>query len=131
MIFFFILFTAPVSFSIKPKEDPIPTTFKPALPLEHSSDEETSLDCNEKIDSNACNAPKDFQLPSTIENATPNQIQTTEDSVNHSTTDIDQSDSFIRDTILEQQNLNDKKLVKRGIFMIHFIVFFFKSIVFN
>lgn len=34
--------------------------------------------------------------------------------------DVEQSDSFIRDTILEQQNLNEKKLAKRGSFSLLF-----------
>lgn len=37
-----------------------------------------------------------------------------DNSSNQSLVDVEQSDSFIRDTILEQQNLNEKKLVKRG-----------------
>lgn len=41
-------------------------------------------------------------------------MQTVDDKANYLSTEIDQSDSFIRDAILEQQNLNDKKLIKRG-----------------
>lgn len=35
-------------------------------------------------------------------------------SLNASTGEVDQADSFIRDTILEQQNLQEKKEAKRG-----------------
>lgn len=37
---FHLLISAPVSFSIKPKEISTPTVLKPVIALEHSSDEE-------------------------------------------------------------------------------------------
>lgn len=64
--------------------------------LQHSSDEES-----QQTQSNS-NAP-----PQVL------NVQNGED-CNHSSTDIDQSDSFLRDTMLEQQNLNEKKQAKRG-----------------
>lgn len=94
----FLFSLDPVSFSIKSKEDTTPTSLKPALPIEHSSDEE-----NVSNEQDSSTTPTIFPQPSS--NNT---------SLNHSITDVDQSDSFLRDAMLEQQNLHEKKLVKRG-----------------
>lgn len=42
------------------------------------------------------------------------QPPSNDNTLNQPIVEVDQTDSFIRDTILEQQNLNEKKLVKRG-----------------
>lgn len=92
-----------MSFSIKSKEETPSTSLKPALPIEHSSDEEPELESNNKSEQNTQNTPQFALLPSKSDKS-PNQP----------IVDVEQSDSFIRDTILEQQNLNEKRLVKRG-----------------
>lgn len=113
------MFLAPVSFSIKPKDDTTPATLKPALPLEHSSDEETQPNSNKADQSSHANS-KDLPLPPNFQQANLCLYSSIppgngEDCANHSSNDLEQSDSFIRDAILEQQNLNEKRLVKRGI----------------
>lgn len=70
--------------------------------MENSSDEETEP-VSHKIDLSAHVSLKDSS----------NSV-TTDVKVFNTSNDFDQSDSFIRDAMLEQQNLNDKKLVKRG-----------------
>lgn len=89
--------------------------------MEHSSDEEMqqTKPNNNKTAQNACAASKDLPLPP---NCQQNNVQlhvstpkTNEGSaVTQSSAEVDQSDSFIRDTILEQQNLDERKQVKRG-----------------
>lgn len=96
----------PVSFSIKTKDDTPSTSLKPALPIEHSSDEEIEMESNTPNEQDLVIAPKIPLHPPSNDN-----------SLNQSIVDVEQSDSFIRDTILEQQNLNEKKLVKRGIYL--------------
>lgn len=75
------------------------------------------LDCNKKNDQNSDVVPKELPVssnlrPFSLPNS--NSMQTVDEKANNSSTEIDHSDSFIRDAILEQQNLNDKKLIKRG-----------------
>lgn len=40
-----------------------------------------------------------------------------DEAITQSSNDVDQSDSFIRDTMLEQQNIDEKKQAKRGNFL--------------
>lgn len=93
-----------MSFSIKSKEDTASTSLKPALPIDHSSDEEIELESNNKIEQSSLTTPVAVALHPSINDKSSNEVSL----------DVEQSDSFIRDTILEQQNLNEKKLVKRG-----------------
>lgn len=120
---FFLL--AVVSFSIKSKDDTTPTTLKAALPMEHSSDEEVqqTKPINNKTAQNACSSSKDPLLPPNLQQSNLQQqapsivaTQKTNDgcAITPLSVDIDQSDSFIRDTILEQQNLDERKQVKRA-----------------
>lgn len=119
----------PVSFSIKTKEEPPPPLVaKPALPVEASSDEEESAQKKKSLTAlQSYVAGTDLPLPVNFQQAN-FQLQATgtpslmtasangEHSLNSST--VDQSDSFIRDTILEQQNLKEKKQAKRGEYFI-------------
>lgn len=79
------------------------TSLKPALPIEHSSDEEVESESNNRIEQSSLVTSKSTLLSSNKES-----------SLNQSSHEVEQSESFIRDTILEQQNLDEKKLVKRG-----------------
>ncbi|XP_055305495.1 protein suppressor of white apricot [Sitodiplosis mosellana] len=90
---------APVSFSIKSREESTTTTLKPTINLEHSSDEESETQPSQ---SNSNSSP---HLPN-------KNIQHGDDCVHYSTVDVEQSDSFLRDTMLEQQNLDEKKRAK-------------------
>lgn len=109
-----------MSFSIKPKDDVITTLpIKPALPLEQSSDEEESGEQSQPKDTH--NAPPPNITPSTHESSTHSNGDSFLKSVpivgslnSSCTTDVEQSDSFIRDSILEQQQLADKKEAIRG-----------------
>lgn len=98
---FFLL--DPVSFSIKPKDDTPSTSLKPALPIEHSSDEEIEVESNNKVEQSSLTTPTTTPI-----------VPKNDNSLHQSPIDVEQSDSFIRDTMLEQQNLNEKRLVKRG-----------------
>lgn len=114
----------PVSFSIKTKEEPPPPLVaKPALPVEASSDEDESAEKKKPPTPQSYVAGTDLPLPVNFQQAnfqlqatgTPSLITPSangEHSLNSST--VDQSDSFIRDTILEHQNLEEKKQAKRG-----------------
>lgn len=117
--------SAPVSFSIKPKEEPTSTvTLKPALPLEASSDEEEQNDQRKVPKTQQQYATgKDLPLPANFQQANlqlqtsttfSSKAQSNGSSLNTSVNEVDQSDSFIRDTILDQQNLEEKKQAKRG-----------------
>lgn len=126
------MFIAPVSFTIKPKEEPTSNIHsKPALPLEHSSDEEENPkdESNEKKTGKPHQYPlaEDLPLPPDFHQQNNLYLQTSTAcspiiisprkvncSLNSSTGEVDQTDSFIRDTILEQQNLQEKKEAKRG-----------------
>lgn len=126
-----MLSIAPVSFTIKPKEEPTSNVhLKPALPLEHSSDE----DGNPRDESNKTKTAKphqyslaeDLPLPPDFHQQNNLYLQTSTTCspiispkkvncpLNSSTGEVDQTESFIRDTILEQQNLQEKKEAKRG-----------------
>lgn len=120
--------TAAVSFSIKSKEDAAPTSLKPVLPLEQSSDEEP--DEAEKNANNDFSLNLHEQQKTVMQQSTPFSMlksKVLDDSTNHSPTDIEQSDSFIRDAMLEQQNRDEKRQIKRGTifscFAIHFMEF--------
>lgn len=93
--------------------------------MEHSSDEEMqqTKPINNKTAQNACSSSKDplpppnLQQPN-LQQQAPNIVaaQKTDDgcAITPLPVDVDQSDSFIRDTILEQQNLDERKQVKRA-----------------
>lgn len=106
-IYHYYIFLDPVSFSIKSKEDTASASLKPALPVEHSSDEELGPESTNKNEHNSIITTKLPLLPPSNDN-----------SFNQPLVDVEQSDSFIRDTILEPQNLSEKKLVKRGNYLI-------------
>lgn len=99
---------------------------KPALPLAHSSDEEDG-----QTDDQAKNQPTpqpqhqyasavDLPLPPNFQKANlylqasasfpPKPVQNANDSLN----EVEQSDSFIRDSMLERELLEEKKMAKRG-----------------
>lgn len=93
------------------------------MPLEHSSDE----DEHPKDGSNEKKMVEDLPLPPDFHQQNNLYLQTSAAcspiiispkkfncSLNSSTREVDQTDSFIRDTILEQQNLHEKKEAKRG-----------------
>lgn len=128
--------TGPVSFTIKPKEDSTTiVALKPVLPLEHSSDEDddqkTKNGENKTSNHNQYSLTQDLPLPpdfqqhnnlflqSATTGSSPSSMQKKKSntSLNASTGEVEQSDSFIRDTILDQPNLEQKKLTKRGIKM--------------
>lgn len=115
----------PVSFSIKSKDESASSLpAKTVLPLEPSSDE----------DDQTCPEPKpnipNLSLASILPIRPPSSTSSTHDSgkngqvpsqaglknkENSFTSDMDQSDSFIRDTILEQEStINEKKEAKRA-----------------
>lgn len=86
---------------------------KPALSLEQSSDEEmqqTENNTDKTIQNIVCTSQQTNQ----IQSKPPNN---NDDSHNQSA-DVEQSESFIRDTILEQQNRDEKRQIKRGILTI-------------
>lgn len=118
---------APVSFSIKPKEEPAaPIIVKPVLPGANSDEEDDSLAKKRKATAQLYVADTDLPLPANFQQAnfklqatatpsltasSPNASVNGNVSLNAS---VDQSDSFIRDAILEHQNLAEKKEAKRG-----------------
>lgn len=95
-----------MSFSIKSKECAAPTTLKPAaIPLEVSSDEESQqTQNNSQISMNN----------ETVQTTLPPQVPKPDDCNDHTPNEIEMSDSFIRDVILEQQNQDERKQAKRG-----------------
>lgn len=109
-------FPVPVSFSIKPKDEP-PNSLpvKAALPLEPSSDEE------EQERSGTKSTIPNLSLASILPLRLPTMLASTNDASrngqSHSTksrnnslaSDVEQSESFIRDTMLEQDGANDEK----------------------
>lgn len=100
------------------------------MPLEHSSDDEENHkdESNEKKTSKPHQYPlaEDLPLPLDFHQRNNLYLQTSTAcspiispkkvncSLNSSTGEVDQTDSFIRDTMLEQQNLQEKKEAKRG-----------------
>lgn len=106
----------PVSFSIKPKDEP-PNSLpvKAALPLEPSSDEEEQerSDTKSTIPNLSLASILPLRPPTTLagtNDANRNgQSHSTKTRKNSLAADVEQSDSFIRDTMLEQDNANDEK----------------------
>lgn len=117
---------APVSFSIKPKDESTPTTFKSVLHMEQSSDEETpkTESGNDKSAPNSDPTSKDLPLPPNFQQcnlsqSTANPVPKSkkdDESMNPLVNDVEQTDSFIRDTMLEQQNIDEKRQAKLGSF---------------
>lgn len=117
----------PVSFSIKPKDEP-PTSLpaKAVLPLEPSSDEDEQPRPDTK--SNVPNLSLASILPIRTQSMVANISETSRNGQSHSqsqigikskensfTSDVEQSDSFIRDTMLEQDgSAAEKKEAKRA-----------------
>lgn len=94
----------------------MPTSLKPVLPLELSSDEEpqeTEQNTNNDFSLNSYEQQQNVIQQSTPFSALKSKVP--DDSTNHSSIDIEQSDSFIRDAMLEQQNRDEKRQIKRGI----------------
>lgn len=112
------LFSVPVSFSIKSKEDAIATVLRPALHLEQSSDEEM-----QQTDNNIANTTEMVDISQQVnqDQSKAKSIINNCDALNQSSVDCEQSDSFIRDTMLEQQNRDEKRQIKRG--MLQSLVF--------
>lgn len=117
----------PVSFSIKPKEEPAaPIITKAVLPGANSDDEDDTVGKAKKPTAPLFVADADLPLPANFQQAnfklqatgTPSLTSpTSNSSINGNVSlnsSVDQSDSFIRDAILEQQNLAEKKEAKRG-----------------
>lgn len=108
----------PVSFSIKPKDEP-PNSLpaKAALPMEPSSDEEEQNHSDTK--SNVPNLSLASILPLQPPKMLANINDTNKNGQSPSTgfkskynsfsSEVEQSDSFIRDTMLEHDALNDEK----------------------
>lgn len=123
--------TGPVSFTIKSKDESTSSVnLKPALPLEHSSDDDDEKQKNENKEPKTANPnqymlAQDLPLPPDFHQQNSLYLQTSTTcsplpqkkaniSLNSSNREVEQSDSFIRDTILEQQNLQEKKEAKRA-----------------
>lgn len=129
-------FSAPVSFSIKPKEDAASTSLKPALPLEHSSDEEVSRANSNtgpiSYSSNDLLVHSNEQQQNVMAKLKPVSVfkpKTFDDSFNHTSNDVvEQSDSFIRDAMLEQQNRDEKRQLKRGMLFIIPLLFLWTKV---
>lgn len=118
---------APVSFSIKPKEEAAAAIIvKPVLPGANSDEEDDLPAKKRKATAQLYVADTDLPLPANFQQAnfklqatatpsltapSPNTSVNGNVSLNSS---VDQSDSFIRDAILEHQNLAEKKEAKRG-----------------
>lgn len=93
--------------------------------IEQSSDEETQQTEGKVTEKNIkvlCSTSKDLALSQNCQNIelyqrSSNFAQSSKNGhelINHSHGDVEQSESFIRDTILEQQSINEKKQAKRG-----------------
>lgn len=121
---FFLNFSAPVSFSIRTKDESAPVLpVKPALPVEHSSDDEDDdKKCNRKESKHTTNTVSSdclaligsrskpfYSVPDSIRNG-----QTRQSHQTHAVMEVEQSDSFIRDSMLEQNTIDDKMEKKRG-----------------
>ncbi|XP_031625740.1 protein suppressor of white apricot isoform X2 [Contarinia nasturtii] len=96
---------APVSFSIKSKEYSTPATLKPALTLEHSSDEEP-----QQSPSNAQSSLSNEVVQTNL----PPQVPKSQNGDDQTSNEVELTDSFIRDVILEQQNQDERKQAKRA-----------------
>lgn len=93
----------PVSFSIKTREESTSSTIKPTINLEHSSDEDSET---QPTQSNSNSSPH------LVANE---KLQNGEDCrLISETVDVEHSDSFLRDAMLEQQNIHEKKRAKMG-----------------